>query len=422
MYHPRMHNKLPTSAFLTIGAIALCVTVHADGGRLRAVVEGDALPPGRVHSIVVDSDSLTGIAMATVTLEGKESSSRLPTADSALDVDGISGGARARIFQGEIVSIEPVFQGSGGSKVIVRAFNRLHRLARGQHSRIYENSSDAEIASEIARQAGLAFAPSGPEAAITHQRIAQHNQTDLEFLRARAARIGYEVFADDSTLYLQPRRDPPPIPLGCSPVRAGSHALLRLFHPRLASPSSIAKVTVRGWDAKKHEEIVGTATRQLIPLSAGGRAITDPPGSFTDLGFVQALETAVASYGAAVGTLTALTAEDLSGEADADGNPALRAGARLVLHGGADAFNGEYTIVGVSHRFGRDSNDGWHTLLRVVRVDRGVYVLPEIGDEVLVAFEHGDMAHPIVVGSLWNDDQRPPQEAPHCGPGARRGK
>ncbi len=34
--------------------------------------------------------------------------------------------------------------------------------------------------------------------------------------------------------------------------------------------------------------------------------------------------------------------------------------------------------------------------------DRGMYFLPEIDDEVLLAFEHGSVEHPYVIGSLWN--------------------
>ena len=409
-----------TRALLAVALGALSSTVHADGGRLRAVVEGEALRPGSVLSIVVDSDTLTAVDVATVSFQANRSRLKLPSAGGTLEVGSASDGVDATLFKGEIVSVEPQFDASGNSTVIVRAFSRLHRLTRERHSRIYEKRSDAEIAAEIAQRAGLAFGPSGPEAAVGQERVFQHDQTDLEFLRERAARIGYDVFVDDLTLYFQRRRDPPAIPLGCPATRADSPTLLKVFHARLASPDSVSKVTVRGLDPNQHEEIAVTATRRLIALSAGGLEVADPPGTRVELGFVQALDTAVASYGAAVGTMTALTAEDVSGEADADGSAALRAGARVDIQGAGDAFNGEYRIVGVSHRFDGDSNGGWHTLLRLVREDRAVYVLPEVGDEVLVAFEHGDLAHPVVVGSLWDDQPRPPEEAPLCGPRAIR--
>lgn len=39
---------------------------------------------------------------------------------------------------------------------------------------------------------------------------------------------------------------------------------------------------------------------------------------------------------------------------------------------------------------------------------RGAYFLPEVNDEVLVAFEHGDVRFPYVLGALWNGQDAPP--------------
>lgn len=41
--------------------------------------------------------------------------------------------------------------------------------------------------------------------------------------------------------------------------------------------------------------------------------------------------------------------------------------------------------------------------------DRGMVFRPEVGDEVLVLFEHGDTRFPYVVGSVWNGTDQPPQ-------------
>ena len=41
---------------------------------------------------------------------------------------------------------------------------------------------------------------------------------------------------------------------------------------------------------------------------------------------------------------------------------------------------------------------------------RGSWFMPELEDEVLVAFDHGDIQHPYIVGFLWNGKDKPPNK------------
>ena len=44
----------------------------------------------------------------------------------------------------------------------------------------------------------------------------------------------------------------------------------------------------------------------------------------------------------------------------------------------------------------------------------GVVLIPEVGDEVLLAFMHGDMAEPVVLGGLYNGTDQPPAHKDHA--------
>jgi uncharacterized protein involved in type VI secretion and phage assembly len=44
--------------------------------------------------------------------------------------------------------------------------------------------------------------------------------------------------------------------------------------------------------------------------------------------------------------------------------------------------------------------------------NRGTWFIPDVGDEVLVAFERGDLKEAYVIGALWNAKSRPPAEPP----------
>ena len=52
--------------------------------------------------------------------------------------------------------------------------------------------------------------------------------------------------------------------------------------------------------------------------------------------------------------------------------------------------------------------------------DRGSWFIPDVKDEILVAFEAGDPQYPFVVGSLWNDRDRPPASVNPAGPNERK--
>ena len=48
--------------------------------------------------------------------------------------------------------------------------------------------------------------------------------------------------------------------------------------------------------------------------------------------------------------------------------------------------------------------------------NRGWFFIPEVDDEVLVIFEHGDVNRPLVVGALWGGKDKPPDKNPGGNP------
>jgi uncharacterized protein involved in type VI secretion and phage assembly len=46
---------------------------------------------------------------------------------------------------------------------------------------------------------------------------------------------------------------------------------------------------------------------------------------------------------------------------------------------------------------------------------RGAYFIPEVDDEVLVAFADGNLGHPYILGFLWSQSAPPPEGSPKAG-------
>jgi uncharacterized protein involved in type VI secretion and phage assembly len=58
-----------------------------------------------------------------------------------------------------------------------------------------------------------------------------------------------------------------------------------------------------------------------------------------------------------------------------------------------------------------DNESDWVRVATLMAgAERGSFFLPEVDDEVLVAFEHGNINRPYVIGALWNGVDKPPEK------------
>jgi uncharacterized protein involved in type VI secretion and phage assembly len=51
---------------------------------------------------------------------------------------------------------------------------------------------------------------------------------------------------------------------------------------------------------------------------------------------------------------------------------------------------------------------------------RGMWFIPDVGDEVVIAFQGGDPASPVAIGSLWNGKDSPPETMDGAGRNDRK--
>jgi phage protein D len=241
---------------------------------------------------------------------------------------------------------------------------------------------------------------------------------------------------------------------------------LQEFRARMSAVAQVAEVEVRGWDPATKKEIIGKAaptatnakldtTPDMLASKVGGQTLVVVNKGVTSQDAADQLAKARAEQiGSAAFEATAV----------AVGDPQLKAGVAVNVSGVDPALCGKWTISGSRHEFGGDAyrtaldftgrqdrsilglvtqgagavadrlpgvvtalvddnNDPegqgrvrlrypwmgdqavsyWARLMGPgAGKDYGVVWMPQVGDEVLVSFEHGDPAHPIVLGGLWN--------------------
>ncbi len=335
-----------------------------------------------VQSFLVERDMFQP-DMAAIVLGNEAGQYSAMKIGDAVEIS-VGDNAGTNIFKGEVIGLEPVYRGGEKSRIVVRAMNKLHRLLRYRKSVTFTEKSDQQILNEVVKVAGLKLEWKH-EKSITYKHVYQHNQTALEFLRTRAARLGCHVWCvDDKVFVKQPDlQQDPAIVLSTSKVGgAQEETTIRAFMPRLSSASILNKVTVKGWNPETKELITGEFSAQSSKLgkdnAVTGTGSLGNEETFTVDHPIWSKEEADAL---AKARLVDLSLTYITGECELSGDPKRELGEVVAIFANVDPatmdddpFNGRYYVMGVTHRLviSRSSKDGGYTTtLRVARDAQG---------------------------------------------------
>ena len=364
------------------------------------------------------------------------------------------------LFEGDVVSLDVEF-GAGSVELTVRGFDASHVLQRSRKVRTFQNQTASDIVEKILGETDLDW--ESDASGDPYEFVQQDNETDWDFIWRLAERIGFEFVVQDGTARFRRQAN------DRRPVQLDWPKKLHSFSPRVTAIQQVEQVTLAAHDPKTKETIDATAKdpnqlakigieRQTISKAFDGASLhiaTEPVASHAE------------GQAVAQALLDKLANAYVIAEGVCDGNPQIKAGTAIEVTGVGQNFSGTYRIAAATHvlrggnryetrfateapqtllsnptgtkttsRFpaqlvlgvvtntqdpdemgrvrvhypalGPDAEGAW---ARVVTPSagngRGLLMLPVVGEEVLVGFEHDDTTRPYVLGSLFNGVDKP---------------
>jgi phage protein D len=266
------------------------------------------------------------------------------------------------IMTGEITALEPEFSQESVPSLGVRGHDLRHRLLRGNQTKSFLNMKDSEIASQIARSRGLNAKVSDSKVKLEY--VLQHNQTDWDFLKNRADRLGYEVVVDKKDLYFRPHKNDTSKVL----TLTYNDDLLEFF-PRLSSLTQVSEVEIRGWNLKDKEVVVSKAGAGKENSKMGGNKtgsqIIRTFGKSTNTIVDQPMSTKAEADEMSLGQFRDISIAYVVAEGSSLGNPDVRIGKVIEIKGIGKRFSGLYYVTTAEHKF--TPQQGYQTLFTVRR-------------------------------------------------------
>jgi phage protein D len=249
---------------------------------------------------------------------------------------------------GNISAMEPTFSSSGPQQMVIRGFDLLKRLQRGERFRSWDEYKDSEIAAKIADEHHLL--PDGIEQTdIEHPKIMQNGETDFSFLQKRAQDIGFEMFTHLRTFYFQKsKKNKDPI----TTLILGK--TLTNFSPQLNLANKPSRVTVRGWNPREKKEIVGIAEKgQEADLEGERRSASQVIAKLygsVEVGVRWPVYHKSQAEKRAMAILNASSDQFIKGNGTCVGIPEIRAGRYINIEGLGRLFSMKYYIESTTHK------------------------------------------------------------------------
>jgi hypothetical protein len=382
---------------VSVGVIGMPLSSSAETKLIRTVVDTHLHLPDMFELTFVDeegslaSDAGLEIGTKIEIFAGKEA-----------DSDTTS------LIKGEVTSIEAICQ-DALIFTVIRGYEKAHRLQRAKRTKTFVNMTDSDIASQVARNAGLDIGDV-QSTSVTHDHIAQVAQTDWDFLSQRAREIGYETGVVAGEFFFRPASGSSSGGLGgaLGAVASAAASMLGMssklmfkdnlisFYPRISAANITPNVEVRVWDSKGARVVTSQADAASGTATIDDQVPKDLANSFTDglipplpslpalppipglpkidfgtspsntayvvvdrpLAFGPSADKAVEE--AAKGLADHISSTFAEAEGDALGDPSIQAGAQVDIDGVPEQFIGKWTVTNARHVF--DANeDGYHT-------------------------------------------------------------
>ncbi|WP_159618054.1 phage baseplate assembly protein V [Ruania rhizosphaerae] len=366
------------------------------------------------------------------------------------------------VFSGTVTSVE-LEATDRGATVTATVHDQAYDLSRDRAVTTHQKMSDADIIRSTVEGAGLRADVDLPGS--SHE-WAFRADSRLGLVDEIAGRLGCDWAVLEERFAIWPVSGSAPWARQAPVLDLGVDLLGFTVRHEETGPSTF---TVRGWDPEQQGSVTGSATTS----TPGDRNGFAPAGSGkkTEVLATRQLSMTDAEATAVAGGLAA-AAGRVSGRGRGAFVPGLWPGGLVTIRSAGSA-DGTYYVREVSHQVDSTSlrttfvvgdrppvrlTDPWrvppsasslrHTGITVARVDniddpdqrgrvrvalegvsdsassswarvlslgagpdRGLVVLPEVGDEVLLAFEDGDVRRPVVLGGLFGKQSTVPKPA-----------